>query len=363
MVRHLELFGVCLLTLSGGSTLGADEPLVEIRQKSVTVYPIVVTPSKDIPASFPMRVAEVVGLFLERGGMESVEIGDVTFSPPDTDDATTLAAAFGEFIAKQPLKTEYALFCQMFGTPKTGPQEIRTVVVDKTGKVIFAERAGQKLLSRSTNPPNDPMTASVFVVNRVRTIWQLADPLREGAPEGKMAQIMRERSGLPPDEELAAMHERLKSVKDKIAASTVTVYPVHLWQGSDESSAVQLARMLNEQGICQAKASATDAKIRIAGDPNEQKVLWDTARSFREFVRRNPPETQYALLADYGLSPSTDATRSANHVHLVLCDPAGDWVLVDYQNSHHPDFQSVDPKSRDDCNRLAVLRLKHRLSE
>jgi hypothetical protein len=121
--------------------------------------------------------------------------------------------------------------------------------------------------------------------------------------------------------------------------------------------------MLNEQGVCQAEASETDPKLKIQGDPNEQKILWDTARAFRDFVRNNPPTTEYALLADYGISPASDGKQQANHVHLILCDRAGDWVLADYQNSHHPDFQSIAPKSRDDCCRLAVKRLKGCLSK
>ena len=159
------------------------------------------------------------------------------------------------------------------------------------------------------------------------------------------------------------MNDRLKAVKDKIATSTVTVYPVHLWTGSNESSADQLADVLNQQGICQAVASDTDPKLSVKGDPNEQKVLWDTAQSFRQFLRDNPPTTQYALLADYGLGRLADGQQSVNHVHLILCERTGDWVLVDFQNSHHPDFQSINPETIDDCNRLAAIRLKNRLSE
>jgi hypothetical protein len=33
------------------------------------------------------------------------------------------------------------------------------------------------------------------------------------------------------------------------------------------------------------------------------------------------------------------------------------------QNSHHADFQKIDPRSVADCNRLAARRLKSRLSE
>ena len=45
-------------------------------------------------------------------------------------------------------------------------------------------------------------------------------------------------------------------------------------------------------------------------------------------------------------------------VHFVVCDRKGEWVIVDMQNSYHPDYLSVKPKSREECNRLLVQRLK-----
>ena len=62
--------------------------------------------------------------------------------------------------------------------------------------------------------------------------------------------------------------------------------------------------------------------------------------------------------ADYGLRDATDGAQRAHHVHIILCNRAGDWVLVDFQNSHHADFQGIDPKTVDDCNQLVVLRAK-----
>jgi hypothetical protein len=366
MKRHVLSVGLCLGAMLAVGILRAEEPSADARQKSVTVFPVIITPSKDIPPSSPERVAEVVGWLLERAGMNDVELGQATFTPPDTDDIGKVAAAFAQFAEGQPLKTEYALFGQFFGTPQTGPTEVRAIVVDKAGNVVFADQAGREVLARSKPKPDCPLTTSIFLVNQVRPVWNLTSPLREGAPEGKMAEIMRKRSGLPSDEELAAMDKRLKILQKNIAAAEVTVYPIHLWPGWDEAGARQLADMLNQQGICHAVVAETAPNFTVQGDPNEQKILWDTARSFREFLRENPPATQYALLADYGIRHSPDGRQWVHHVHVILCDHAGDWVLVDYQNSHHSDFRSINPKSIDDCNRLVIRRamqFKNGLSE
>jgi hypothetical protein len=357
----LIIAGLCLLTFLTRGVLQAEQP--PSREKSVTVYPVVITPAENIGESIPKRIAEVVGVMLERAGMQQIELGTTIFSPPETNDPSELATAFGEFVAKESLKTEFAVFGQILGTPQTGPKEIRTIVVDKTGKEIFADLADQEAFSRSKIKPKDPMTASLFLVDRLGSVWELADPQRQDAPEGKMAEVLRKRSGVPSEEELAAMNARLEAAKDKIASSKVTVYPIHLWKGWDRPSAVELAEMLNKQGICQAEASEGEPQVTIPGDPNQQKVLWDAARSFREHLQNNPPETEYALLVDYGLSAKAEGQRAANHVHVILCERSGDWVLADYQNSHHSDFQSITPKTPADCNRLAAIRLKRRLAE
>ncbi|MFH1999683.1 MAG: hypothetical protein ABIK28_08385, partial [Planctomycetota bacterium] len=55
--------------------------------------------------------------------------------------------------------------------------------------------------------------------------------------------------------------------------------------------------------------------------------------------------------------------RVAGAVHFALCDRKGDWVIVDFQNNHHDDFNEVSPKSWKDCNALATIRLKGYLED
>ena len=366
MKGRLLLLGLlALATVVGGTYLWAAEngEKGEAPAKSVTVFPVVITPSENVGPEVPVRIAEVAATLLERAGMEELELGKATFRPTETEDVEKIAAEFGKFVEARELNTEYALFGQLVGTPRIGPQEIRAVVVDKTGKVILADRADKEAFSRAKVEPDCPLTCTIFLVNRLNRVWDLDDPLREDAPQGKMAQRMRERSGLPPKEELSAMEKRLQRFREKHATSKVTVYPTSLRSGSDPESAVKLAALFCQQGTCQAEATETDPRIEVKGDPNQQKVLWDTARAFRDFLREHPPATEYALLADYGLGKSVSGEVKVGGVHLIVCDRRGDWVLVDLQNSHHADFQEIDPRSVDDCNRLAARRLKGRLCD
>ncbi len=299
-------------------------------------------------------------MVLERDGMKDIELADAAFVPPEKADLAKTAEAFGQYVKERNLNTEYAVYGQFFGTPGKGIDEIRIVVADRQGKIVLSEQRNKEQLQQPGEERIDPMTASCQLVERIRGLWGLADVNEGDAPEGKLEKRLKEKSGIPPTSEFEEMKKRLDALKEKIKTSKITVYPIHIWlDKGDESGAVQLAKMISESGVCRAKTADADPNLKIKGNMNEQIILWDTARAFRDFIRKNPPSTEYALLASYAVSP--DGKHEAGAVHLVLCNKAGDWVLVDFQNNHHEDFQSIAPKTVDDCNRLAVVRLKHRL--
>jgi len=332
-------------------------PAVENALNSVTVFPVVCKPQTDLVVDLPKRVAAVVGLFLEKAGVEDVALAEAAFESPDTDDVDQIAAEFAKLVREKPPKTQYALYAEILVAPKTGPKEIRTILVDRQGKVLLAARDDEKTYTRTSDTrPKDPMTCSLFVAQKIRKHANLADPLRRDAPQGKMAAYWRQQSGLPPQEEFAAMEERAGQMMKNLKTSKFAVHPVRIGDGTDKQCAAQLAEMLTRQKLCQAVLSDVDPKLKIQNDPNQQKVLWSAARAFREFVRKNPPEVDYAVFADYGIGRSPSGEAKVRYVHVIVCDRAGDWVLVDLQNSHHGDFQAIGPKTAEDCNRLLVRR-------
>jgi hypothetical protein len=50
--------------------------------------------------------------------------------------------------------------------------------------------------------------------------------------------------------------------------------------------------------------------------------------------------------------------RAAHAVHFVVCDRAGDRLIMDLQNSHCEDFQQIRPKTVADCDRFVLERLE-----
>jgi len=146
-------------------------------------------------------------------------------------------------------------------------------------------------------------------------------------------------------------------MKQTLPGATLLVFPPRM-AGKEASvlSASNVVRLLNNAGVCKAvQAQETILLKSSLADPNELKALWGLASEFREYVRANPPTADYALYADYAFNPQNS---DQGFVHFVVCDRAGEWVIVDMQNSHHPDYQSIGVVSRGRCDALLVKRLE-----
>jgi hypothetical protein len=126
----------------------------------------------------------------------------------------------------------------------------------------------------------------------------------------------------------------------------------------DKDCAAQLAKMIREVTGSRVTVSEEVADIQVPRHSNEAKVLWDTARAFQKCVKNNPPDTDYALFADYAM-----AGGRVFYVHAIVCDRGGEWVLVELQNSHHAQFAEIQPKTGQDANRLLMANLRQWLGK
>ena len=305
------------------------------------------------------RVTEVVGLLLERQGLRDIELGKTPFAPADTK-LESLAAAVGAFVQTNPITTDYALYAEFNSNHPRQLDELRAVVVDKTGAVVWTDRqTPQDEAFKKLGQP-DPMDLSVLLVEQLGPQLGLNEETAKAAKPGRMAAIMDERSGLPPQAERDALPERQQAMKQALPGATLLVYPARIGGDAvDETSAADLAKMINDAGPGKASAAKQSVLLKASqADPNELKTLWALAREFRDYVRAHPPETDYALYADYVFNPQN---AEQGFVHFVVCDRRGEWVIVDLQNSHQPDYQSIGIISRDRCDQLLVKRLKEYL--
>jgi hypothetical protein len=303
------------------------------------------------------RVTEVVGLLLERQGLKNIELGKAPLEAANLADLNSLSAAVGEFVKANPITTSYALYAEYNGDRQTGLNELRAVVVDQTGAVVWTDRqTPQDEAFRKLGQP-DPMDLSVLLVEQLSPQLGLNEETAKAAKPGKMAAIMDQRSGLPPQAERDALPERQKAMKQALPGATLLVYPARV--GGNKASvpsATNVVQLLNQEGLCKAvQAEQTIVLKASQAVPNELKALWGLAREFRDYVRANPPAADYALYADYVFNPQNS---EQGFVHFIICDRKGEWVIVDMQNSHHPDYQSIGVTSRARCDQLLVKRLE-----
>jgi hypothetical protein len=302
------------------------------------------------------RVTEVVGVLLEQQGLKNIELGKTPFTPADMN-LESLAAAVGAFVKTNPITTGHALYAEYNGDQKNGLNELRAVVVDQTGAVVWTDRLTLRDEAFKKMGERDPMTLSVLLVERLGPQLGLNDETAKAAKPGKLAALLDQRSGLPSENERGALPERQKAMKRALPGATLLVYPARI--GGNKTSipnATNIVRLLNEAGLCKAVQADQSILLKASqADPNELKSLWDLAREFRDFVRANPPTAGYALYADYVFNPQN---AEQGFVHFVVCDRKGEWVIVDMQNSHQPDYQSVGIISRERCDQLLVKRLE-----
>ena len=170
------------------------------------------------------RVTEVVGVLLEQQGLKNIELGKTPFTPAETN-WENLAASVGVFVKTNPITTSYALYAEYNGNHQTGLNELRAVVVDQTGAVVWTDRLTMQDEALKKIEDRDPMTLSVLLVERLGPQLGLNDQTAKAAKPGKLAARLDQRSGLPPESERAALPERLQAMKPALPGATLLVYP------------------------------------------------------------------------------------------------------------------------------------------
>ena len=297
---------------------------------------------------------ETLGLLLEEKGYDKYQIADVMLEPPDGNPTRQeRTAAFAKFVGERDLKTDYALVTEftLFAEPFKSGIYVYSAIVDSKGNIVWTD----------DKEYHGKMEFDCLEVARDRlTLVMALDtlPKKELSPDKK--QILWElRAKQPPSgSERKAMDERLKAMKQGGSSARVLVYPARVGgDHADPNCAAHLSELLDEAKLCRASVAKTVPVMEGSGWPNEMHVLWLFARSVKEYLRQHPADSDYVLFADYWFNPRGQVWA----IHFVVCDRAGDWVIADLQNSHQEDFQRINPKTLEDCDRLVLERLKAEL--
>lgn len=227
------------------------------------------------------------------------------------------------------------------------------VVVDKAGSFVWADHQTPECTIFKRVNPRNPMTCCVLVGECLNDVLHLPNAIGTPSKEGRMAARWAEKSGTPSNEEFDAIKDRQKALKAALKSAKLEVYPVLLGGTVDRAGAEHLVALIKGAGLCDATVAGTEPCFEIKPNSNEQRRLWDLAKAFQTQVRKEKQQADYALYAEYAIGGG-----QAHAVHFIICDRYGEWVVVDFQNSHHDDFNAVKPESRADCDELVLRRLK-----
>jgi hypothetical protein len=317
-------------------------------EASIAIYPFRL-------GTQPMKnVAAVVGLMLEKEGLEHVEVKATPFDSGGCGYAE-LHKAFATFVQGQKIEQQYALYAEILGTHATGIEEIRIVLLEADGDLVYETRQTPDDSEFKRVKPRNPMTSCVLIQECL--LPQMNLPGRP-AKSQHMRDAWREQSRRPDKAALDGMEQRLEALKAKAATSELVVYPARVGGDVNAACATNLVNRINDVGLMKARVAGAAPHLDVAGSSNEQRVLWNLAHAFQDYIHQEKPDAEYALYADYMVRSDNGRVHG---VHFVVCDRSGDWVIVDFQNEYQADFKAIQPKTLADCDRLVVRRLEHLL--
>ncbi len=319
----------------------------DFGEYSITVYPI------SVANSTRKDVAEVVGLLLEKGGIQHIEIASQSLEGHSESSMEETGQQFANLVKESEFHTDHHAFGEFLGSPQEGVKEVRTYLCDGKGHLLWMDRQTPDDRDFKKIKAKDPMTCCVLMATRLQKKLDLKNPMRKKAPKGKMHQRWMEKSKIPDEEERNAMKDRLQALK-KQEKQTVLVFPIRRENKYDAKAAQILANKIEEQDLFKTNVIENIEPFDIQASSNEQLVLWDLARKFKDYLQNEYKPVNYSLIADYMIGK-----EETHAVHFILCDAQGEWVIVDYQNSHHRDFKRMAPRNEDDCHQLVLRRLKH----
>ncbi|MEW6199671.1 MAG: hypothetical protein AB1601_13540 [Planctomycetota bacterium] len=139
------------------------------------------------------------------------------------------------------------------------------------------------------------------------------------------------------------------AVPPKLNADTaLTIYPIILPGGARQDVADVVGAMLENAGM--RMHDTTTAVFQ----PGAHDTLDELAAAFGQFLRQNPPPTDYALCAEFVGTPRT----GAKEIRTVLLDRAGTPVWKDAQTPQDADFRRIQPGAPMTCCLLVAERLK-----
>ena len=304
------------------------------------------------------RATDLLGVLLEQRGLQHIEIGRVPFTAGVKTEMPALSVSLAGFLRTNNIATDYALYVELNGPTL---DEVRAVIMDKSGGMVWSDhQTTRDKAFQALGTPRDPMTLMAFLVDRLSPQFSLNDDTAKKRIH-KLEDALKANSGYAPAGETEErMPARLKTMKESRQKATLMVLGVRMDRAVNVTNASDLAKRIGETKLFQTAAPAKQPvllKAELAGG-DQLRYLWSIAREFQAYVKKNPPDADYVLYADYLFDRQH---WQQGGVQFVVCDRQGEWVIAELTNSDHEDYQRIKPISAEGCDKLLVDRLADRL--
>ncbi len=156
-------------------------------------------------------------------------------------------------------------------------------------------------------------------------------------------------------------------LKQNFGKVSVTVYPTFVWRVGgpvyDRASAKDIAGYLETEGMASVKTSEQRACLAGKLHMVQWKLFKQSLRLFQSYLKDNPIDTDYALLAEYLITPVPSGGQAAGGIHCYLLDADGRVALAVLLNSHHKVFAEAKPKTTEDCTTVLIKALGEQLGD
>ncbi|MGO8836573.1 MAG: hypothetical protein ACLQAH_10460 [Limisphaerales bacterium] len=304
------------------------------------------------------RATDFLGVLLEQRGLQHIEIGRTPFTAGVKTEMPVLSVSLAGFLRTNSIATDYALYVELNGPTL---DEVRAVIMDKYGGMVWADhQTTRDQAFQALGTPRDPMTLIAFLVERLSPQFSLNDDTAKKRSH-KLEDALKANSGYAPAGETEErMPARLKIMKESRQKATLMVLGARMDRAVNVTNASDLAKQIGEAKLFQAAVPAKQPVLleaRLAGG-DQMRYLWSIAREFQAYVKKNPPDADYVLYADYIFDRQH---WQQGGVQFVVCDRQGEWVIAELTNSDQEDYQRVKPISAEGCDKLLVERLADRL--
>ena len=139
----------------------------------------------------------------------------------------------------------------------------------------------------------------------------------------------------------------------------VTVFPFHIIAGNqlshDQDLARRLAEFLNSSHLAEPITASEQINMPAYYAVTETKRIRLAARHFQRALDHMDISTDYAFMAEIVFNPEESRILG---VYFFLADRFGRIASARLANSHHSEFQKIQPKDRNDGFRVLVEMIR-----